>query len=119
MEQIKNFITTPLGTFPNCHDGKGVLDFTELFAGEEFEAPIRFFHHTVLPPHTSIGMHKHGNDQEIYVVLKGTGIMNLDGKAFSVSDGDVIVNKPFGEHGLENTGEEALELLVFEVAIGG
>lgn len=116
-EQIKNFMTAPLGTLPNCHDGKGVLDFTELFAGDEFQAGIRFFHHTVLPPDTSIGMHKHGNDQEIYIVLKGNGIMNLDGVEYSVGPGDVIVNKPYGEHGIENHGTEHLELLVFEVVI--
>ena len=115
-EQIRNFKTAPLGTFPNCHDGKGVLDFTELFTAEDFKVPVRFFHHTILPPSTSIGMHRHGDDQEFYIVLKGSGIMNLDGREYTVGEGDVIVNKPFGAHGLFNTGKEPLELLVFEVA---
>ena len=115
MEQIKNFKTTALGTFPHCHGGEGVLDFTELFTGDEFTADVRFFHHTVLPPHTSIGLHKHGNDQEFYIVLSGAGIMHLDGKSYPVTAGDVIVNRPFGEHGIENPNEEKLELLVFEV----
>ncbi len=115
MDQIRNFKTTPLGTFPHCHDGRGTLDFTELFTGADFAADIRFFHHTVLPPETSIGLHTHGNDQEIYIVLAGTGRMHLDGETYPVGPGDVIVNRPFGTHGIENTGAERLELLVFEV----
>ena len=115
-DQIRNFKTTPLVDLPHCHDGIGVLNFTDLFAGQEFSAHIRFFHHTILPVGTSIGMHKHEDDQEFYVVLDGTGIMNLDGTEYPVGPGDVIVNKPFGEHGLFNTGDIPMELLVFEIA---
>jgi oxalate decarboxylase/phosphoglucose isomerase-like protein (cupin superfamily) len=33
-----------------------------------------------------------------------------------VKTGDVIVNKPGWSHGLENTSDQPLEILVFEVA---
>ena len=117
MENIRNFKTAALGKFPHCHDGKGTLDFTELFTQKDFDADIRFFHHTILPPGTSIGVHRHGNDQEIYIVLQGQGMMTLDGQTYPVKPGDVIVNRPFGSHGIENIGEEKLELLVFEIGI--
>lgn len=115
MGTIRNFKATPLGELPNCHDGVGVLDFTELFNEDDFKTRLRFFHHTVLPPHTSIGIHQHGDDEEIYVVLSGKGIMHLDGVDYPVEPGSVIVNSPFGVHGVRNEGPEHLEMLVFEV----
>ena len=37
------------------------------------------------------------------------------GKGRGKKTGDVILNKPGWQHGLENTSEELLKLLVFEV----
>lgn len=43
--------------------------------------------------------------------------MLLDCKSYPVGPGNVIVNRLYGEHGIENTGDERPELLVFEVGI--
>lgn len=62
-------------------------------------------------------MHKYGNDREIYIALQGADAVLLDGKSYPVGPGNVIVNRLYGEHGIENTGDERPELLVFEVGI--
>ena len=41
--------------------------------------------------------------------------MTVNGASQAVETGDVILNKPGWQHGLENTGKEPLKLLVFEV----
>lgn len=110
----RNFLTEPLGTFANCHGGEGVLRHMEVFGQGEFQAAIRFMNYTVLPPGTSIGLHRHGNDQEVYVILQGRGEMELDGQVLPAQPGDVYVNAPGGTHGLRNTGREDLAVLVFE-----
>ncbi|MDF2542883.1 MAG: mannose-6-phosphate isomerase [Herbinix sp.] len=115
---IKNFYEAKLQDLPNCHDGIGILRCVELFSKDEFQSGIQFFHHTILPPNTTIGVHQHGKDEEIYIVLEGTGIMTLDDQTYDVKPGSVIVNKPHGSHGLTNTGSSELKLIVFEVAIG-
>ncbi len=115
--QIKNFYEVELEDLNNCHDGVGVLKHKELFSGEEFKSGLRFMNYTILPPGTTIGDHKHENDEEIYVVLEGKGIMHLDGNSFEVKSGSVIRNKPYGTHGLVNTGDSDMRVLVFEVAI--
>lgn len=77
---------------------------------------MEFFHYTVLPPGTSIGLHTHKNDEEFYVVLEGEGEMEVNGVKEMVTAGSVIMNEPFGSHALRNVSEtEALRLLVFEV----
>ncbi len=114
---IKNYLEAPLSDLPNCHDGIGVLRHIGLFSGEEFASPIRFMNYTILPPGTTIGNHEHGNDEEIYVVLEGKGEMIFDGKSFPVKAGAVTVNRPFGTHGIVNTGDVDMRLLVFEVEV--
>jgi mannose-6-phosphate isomerase-like protein (cupin superfamily) len=112
---IRNFLNTTPKELKNCHDGVGTLPNVTLFEDRDFEANIRFLNYTVLPPDTSIGEHKHGNDQELYIILEGQGLMTTDGETKEVRAGDVIVNRPFGTHGLVNNGEENLRILVLEV----
>ncbi len=110
----RNFLTQPLEPLEGCHDGAGVLRHREVIGGKDFQADIRFLNYTVLPPGTSIGLHRHGNDQELYIVLSGHGEMELDGETYPAQPGDVFVNEPYGTHGLRNTGGEDLAVLVLE-----
>lgn len=113
---IRNFYEMTPNLVENIHDGEGVVKVVDIF--EKFATKMQFLHYTVLPPGTSIGAHKHGEDEEFYIVLEGTGEMEVDNKKQLVSAGAVIKNDPFGVHGLRNTSEtEDLRLLVFEVAL--
>ena len=111
---IRNVYAMKSNPVHNCHDGEGTISVVDIFDG--FQTKMQFFHYTVLPPGTSIGSHAHGNDEEFYVVLEGSGEMELDGATHTVTTGDVIMNKPFGTHGLRNTSTtDEMKLLVFEV----
>jgi len=111
---IRNFYEIEPKLEANCHDGEGTIKVVEIY--DKFSTKMQFFHYTVLPPGTTIGSHKHENDEEFYVVLEGCGEMEVGGKTQPVSAGDVIMNEPFGTHGLKNTSDsEDLKILVFEV----
>jgi len=111
---IRNFYNVQPDLVENIHDGEGVVKVATIF--DKFTTKMQFFHYTVLPPGTSIGSHKHENDEEFYVILEGSGEMEVDGKKQPVSAGDVVMNEPFGTHGLKNTSEnEELKIMVFEV----
>lgn len=99
------------------HGGVGVVDHVQLLSDADFAGPVRFVNHTVLPPGASIGSHRHGDDEELYVVLSGTGRMTVDGTDFPVAAGDVVVNQPDGTHGLVNDSSTDLALLVVEVGL--
>ena len=74
----------------------------------------------VVPPGAEIGVHAHGcDDEEIYVVIEGTGCMLLDGESLRVGPGDVLVNRPGGTHGLINPSCLPLRLVVIDVRAGG
>ncbi len=102
-----------------AHGGDGAIGFHRLFDAHDFAAPVHFVDHAVLPPGTSIGLHRHGADEELYLVLEGEGTLVRDGETIAVGPGTVVVNRAGGEHGLRNTGSVPLRLFVIEVGIGG
>ncbi|MFF4579739.1 cupin domain-containing protein [Streptomyces sp. NPDC001389] len=113
--RITNLYEGLLREVTGDHGGNGTILAHRAYRREEAPAPIAFVDLVVLPPHTSIGSHRHADDQETYVILSGRGRMTLDGVEFDVREGDVIPNRPYGEHGLANDGDTELKLLVFEV----
>jgi mannose-6-phosphate isomerase-like protein (cupin superfamily) len=101
-----------------AHDGEGEIGFARLVEGGQVEGPVNFVDLAVLPPGTSIGRHRHGDDEEeYYLVLDGVGTMWRDGDTFAVSAGDLVRNRAGGMHGLTNSGPSDLRLFVFEVGL--
>jgi len=57
-------------------------------------------------------VHSHKTAENIYYILKGNGIVELDGKRNLVSPGMVIFIPPGVKHGISNTGFEDLVFMV-------
>ena len=100
-----------------AHAGEGHIGFRRVFDAAAFVGPCHFVDYAVVPPGTSIGIHTHGEDEEIYLVLEGHGTMHQDGREFAVAQGSVILNRPGGTHGLRNDGEVPLRLFVVEIGL--
>ena len=49
--------------------------------------------------------------EELYIILKGEGLYQVDGNIFPVSEGAVIRVSPNGKRALKNTGTENLTML--------
>lgn len=99
-----------------AHNGKGQIQFVRLFESLDFETELSFVDYVELLPDTSIGIHKHGHDEEIYFILEGSGAMIVNGEQFAVESGDLIVNRQGWSHGLYNNSSDILKVLVWEVA---
>lgn len=73
----------------------------------------------VIPPGATIGVHTHERDnEELYIVLSGRGVMTIEDQEHDVFEGDVIVNPPGGAHGLRNCGDADIRLVVIEYPVG-
>ncbi|MGO1699217.1 MAG: cupin domain-containing protein [Micrococcaceae bacterium] len=77
-----------------------------------------------IPVGAGEGLHQHPrteeNLEEIYLVIKGTLKFTLNGEDHVLSPGDAALARPEDEHGMENIGSEALELMIlFGRAAGG
>lgn len=94
---------------PGPHDGGGRstgYSFFEKAPGFKF-----VFRKRVLHPGAAIGYHLQKED-EIYYVLSGTGVMQMNGREFPVKAGDAILTRPGSSHGLRQTGRDDLILIV-------
>ena len=114
--KLKNYLTAEFKSEKELHDGKGVVKNITLFNSGDFATVSGFLNACIIPPGSTIGLHQHGNDEELYFILEGTGQMTVDGELRRVGPGDVIFNQPHGTHGLENDSTSDLRILVFGVA---
>ena len=64
-----------------------------------------------VPAQVVLGVGSH-HTEECYVILKGHGTMTLAGKEVQVQQGTFIHLPPWCEHGIENTGDESMEVLI-------
>jgi mannose-6-phosphate isomerase-like protein (cupin superfamily) len=100
-----------------AHDGIGQI-FAHRAASQEDGLKGHFIDCVVVPPGTSIGVHAHSHDnEEIYIILKGSGVMSIGASERVVEPGDVIINSPGGTHGLRNDGSDDIELVVIEYGV--
>jgi len=114
---IRNFLTTEKIIDENSHGGQGTIEIQKMYRREDFQGAWDFALRVVMPPHSSMGVHEHGEDEEMYIILKGEGLMIIEGEEKRVSKGDMILNKPHGTHGLLNDSSEQLELLIIQASL--
>ncbi|NLV74414.1 MAG: cupin domain-containing protein [Chloroflexi bacterium] len=67
-----------------------------------------------LPPHAALPIGSHWTE-ETYCILKGHGVMTLAGTPTPVGPGSFVHLPPWCEHGIENTGNEGMEVLLCTV----
>lgn len=98
--------------------GAGKVTFQHLFQKEEIKAKTRLCARLILPPGTSIGMHRHDGEDELFVIVKGAGMID-DGKTrTAVGVGDAILTGNGESHALANTGADTLEVLALIMLYG-
>jgi mannose-6-phosphate isomerase-like protein (cupin superfamily) len=69
------------------------------------------FRKRAFKPGSAIGYHLQEED-EIYYVLGGRGVMTIDGTSFEVGPGTAVLTRTGSSHGLKQTGSEDLVILI-------
>jgi mannose-6-phosphate isomerase-like protein (cupin superfamily) len=106
-----NIVTVQDGVpvkYPGCEGiGVRVVHPTNPKAPAQNMSLVMFY----VPPHVVLEPGSH-QPEECYVILRGRGTMTLAGKKVDVRQGMFIHLPPWCEHGIENTGDETLEILI-------
>jgi len=92
-------------------DGKGTIEITHIFKQDELKGKARLCAKILINPGCSIGLHEHVNEEEIFYIISGTGIVNDNGEIKEVQAGDAIITGGGATHSIENTGTQPLELM--------
>jgi mannose-6-phosphate isomerase-like protein (cupin superfamily) len=96
-------------TGPAPHSGPGRSTGYNFF--EKAADFKQIFRKRVLHPGAAIGYHPQKED-EVYYILSGEGVMQMNGKEFPVKPGDAILTRPGSSHGLKQTGKDDLTLII-------
>src|SRR5262245_63228050 len=79
-----------------------------------FEKAANFkqvFRKRVLHPGAAIDYHLQKED-EVYYILSGEYVMQINGKEFPVKPGDAILTRPGSSHGLKQKGKDDLPMII-------
>jgi len=114
---IRNFLTAEKQLQPSSHGGDGPVDLYEIWGRSDFASNVDFIDRVVIPPGTTVGYHKHGANEEMYIVLEGSGTMTIEGEPTRIEKGDMILNPSHGAHGLLNDSDADIDLLVIQVGL--
>ena len=97
-------------------DDRGEVSFRTIFGADpitsEFTAGV-----ADLGPGGWLGHHRH-EPSEVYYVLRGTGIVVIDGEEYAVSAGNAVYIPSNSEHGIRNSGDDPLQFF-YVFAVGG
>lgn len=69
----------------------------------------------VLPPKTELPyFHRHFDNEETYIILKGDGDFQIDDDCFPISEGSIIRVTPEGERGMRNNSDSPMIYMVIQ-----
>ncbi len=91
--------------------GKGSIEITHMFKKDELTGKARLVAKITIKPGFSIGLHEHVNEEEIYYIIKGKGLVDDNGEKREVNPGDAVLTGGGAVHSIENIGSEVLEMV--------
>lgn len=69
----------------------------------------------MLPPKTELPyFHIHHENEETYVILKGSGDFQVDEDCFPITEGSIVRVAPNGKRGLNNSSDEPMIYMVIQ-----
>lgn len=102
----------PVRRHAGRHGSRGGYEVGWIFESGDFTTALDHLVILEIEPGGEVGEHLHEEDDEIYLVLAGRGILHLDGEPYQMAEGDAMLTTPGHRHRLENDGTESLRVLV-------
>ncbi len=84
--------------------GSGEVRLRHQLEQKDLTARCRLCAELTVPPGSSIGLHEHAGEDEIFIVQSGTGIITENGTDSEITAGDTIVTGNGASHSVKNTG---------------
>lgn len=98
-------------TRENMRGGPGAVEITHLLSKEDFTARLRLCGKLTLKPGAGIGLHEHEGEDEIYIITKGSGVVDEGDGEKPVQAGDAVLTGNGAGHSVRNTGTDDMEII--------
>ncbi len=115
ISENKNYTAVNVGSLSSIkdysmiHPKLGVEIKGKVFVKEATQSSGTEVSFTSIPPKTALDyFHIHTNDEETYIIVKGSGYYQVDEDCFPVQEGSVIRVAPEGARSLCNTSDDDL-----------
>lgn len=95
----------------HARGGEGTIYMTDFLSSEDACGKGRLFSRLLLPPGTSMGMHGHAGEFEVYYFLSGEALVGDGREEIPMHPGDTYLCRDGEEHSLKNAGDTDLELI--------
>ena len=92
----------------NMRGGPGEVSIRHYFKKDEMSAACRLCAQLELAPGAGIGLHEHINEDEVFIIQQGKGVLADNGKEIEVKAGDAILTGKGASHAITNTGSGTL-----------
>jgi mannose-6-phosphate isomerase-like protein (cupin superfamily) len=99
------------------HEGVGPISFRRMLDESAFQSAVDFVDVTIVPAGSTIGSHAHNGTEEIYIILSGTPLVEIDGESRRLTSGDVAVVRSGGSHSLTNDTSHDVRIGVVQVRV--
>ena len=97
----------------NMRGAPGEVTVRHYFKKDEFGARCRLCAELRIPPGAGVGRHEHIDEDEVFIIQQGRGIITDAGKEVEVQTGDAILTGKGAVHAIRNDGD--IDLLVTAV----
>jgi mannose-6-phosphate isomerase-like protein (cupin superfamily) len=96
----------------NMRGGDGKVKIEHFWdEANELKAPTRLFARLTIEPGCGIGFHNHDNEEEVFVIVKGTAEADDNGTTVVLNPGDTILTGNGAGHSIKCVGDEPLEIV--------
>jgi len=82
---------------------------------EDMQSPLMFMNEVFVEPGEDLKRHSHGDMEEVFYFLDGTGTMHIEEEVYAVAPGDRFIIPARVEHYLKNTGQTPMRFVCFGV----
>lgn len=90
--------------------GDGTVKITHIMKQTELSGRCRLLAKLTLEPGASIGSHTHDQEEEIFYILSGKGLVDDNGSTSEVKPGDAVLTGGGRYHSIRSTGDVPLEM---------
>jgi len=91
----------------NMRGGKGKIAFYYVPIHDD-KGAIKMASRIELDPGASIGLHEHTDDEEVYAIMSGKGLLTDGSTEIEVNPGDILLTRKGMTHRITNIGDVPL-----------